>query len=242
MNNKHPHQIKAVLFDFDGTLRIPTPSPTDAFIMQAELLGISVSPQSARQVRIWAHAYWGHDKQVKKDFDRLGESEFWVYYSTRLLEMMQAPREMLECAREISLWFREGYKPSVKVADGAVETLHALKAQGYRLALISNRSLPLYEAVSELELDGFFDLQLAAGEVGVWKPDPAIFTHALGRLGNLRPENCIYVGDNYFADAVGARAAGLQPIIFDPTQMYQQLDCEQIDHFSQLVQMMEMAG
>ena len=52
-------------------------------------------------------------------------------------------------------------------------------------------------------------------EVGVEKPDPRIFRLALARAGVGRPQ-AAYVGDLYSIDVLGARAAGLRPVLLDP--------------------------
>jgi FMN phosphatase YigB (HAD superfamily) len=42
------------------------------------------------------------------------------------------------------------------------------------------------------------------------------------------------VGDNYYADVVGARAAGLRPILYDPRGIFPEPDCETIKSFDEL--------
>jgi FMN phosphatase YigB (HAD superfamily) len=74
---------------------------------------------------------------------------------------------------------------------------------------------------------------MAAGEVNVWKPEPGIFEHGLRRT-NLSPQEVIYVGDNYYADVVGARAAGLQPVLYDPLGIFPEADCAIIKSFDEL--------
>ena len=51
---------------------------------------------------------------------------------------------------------------------------------------------------------------IASGEVGIAKPDPGIFHHALDRFRRTRPVSAAaYVGDRLRTDAVGAARAGL---------------------------------
>ena len=76
---------KAIFFDLDGTLRIPTPSPTEAFIQFARSQQIYIDEPSARRVKIWAHRYWGQDAFLVEEMKRLGEDGFWVNYSRQLL-------------------------------------------------------------------------------------------------------------------------------------------------------------
>jgi putative hydrolase of the HAD superfamily len=52
--------------------------------------------------------------------------------------------------------------------------------------------------------------------VGVEKPDPTIFSHALDAM-RLDPARCLYVGDSVRNDVRGARAAGLVPVLLDPS-------------------------
>jgi FMN phosphatase YigB (HAD superfamily) len=42
------------------------------------------------------------------------------------------------------------------------------------------------------------------------------------------------VGDNYFADVVGARRAGLTPVLFDPDEIFPEADCIVIKSFDEL--------
>ena len=52
------------------------------------------------------------------------------------------------------------------------------------------------------------DDMLVSSEVGVAKPDPRIFRMACERVGT-KPEHCVFVGDSFGADVVGAVAAGM---------------------------------
>lgn len=226
--------IKAFFFDLDGTLRLPTPSPSEAFIQIARSLDIQINGQTAKRIKLWAYEFWGQDQIIKGEMERLGPDEFWVYYSGLLLQIVDPAEYDLERAKYISNWFQTSYQPEVHLAPFGYETLSALKQAGFYLGLISNRMAPLHDAVQELGLDEIFDLTLAAGEVGFWKPNPNIFRHALSFFPLLDPDMCVYIGDNYFADAVGASAAGITPILFDPESIYDSIDCHKIHSFQEL--------
>ena len=66
--------------------------------------------------------------------------------------------------------------------------------------------------VAGLALRPFFDAVVVSGDVGVKKPDPAIFTPALEQTG-LTTDEALFVGDSPEDDVAGARAAGLQPVL-----------------------------
>ena len=213
-------QFKAIFFDLDGTLRIPTPSPTEAFIQFARTQEIYIDDTSARRVKIWAHRYWGQDAFLMEEMTRLGEDIFWVNYSRQLLETVQATENLQARAQQVRDWFGSEYLPTVQLAAGSIELLTELKNAGYILGVISNRSHPFNEVLEKLEIAEWFDMTLAAGEIGCWKPNVAIFDHARSYFEDLAAAECVYVGDNYFADGIGASKAGMTPVIFDPESLY----------------------
>lgn len=228
-------RYKAVLFDLDGTLRLPSPSPVDAFLQFARTLEIAVDAANERKVRLWAHHYWSQHEQIQIDMERYAGEEFWNYYSRLLLECIGVNENLAELGIQVRLFFDNAYSPHVQRAPGSRQTLSALKDAGYQLGLLSNRWEPLDAAVAELELDGLFDVTLAAGEIGYWKPNPTIFNHMVGQFKDLQPNECLYVGDNYYADGDGALAAGLVPIIFDPDNLYQDFAHDCIQEINQLL-------
>ncbi len=92
------------------------------------------------------------------------------------------------------------------------EVLRGLRAAGYRLGIISNWSWNLRARCAQLGIAGYFDLLLASAYAGVEKPHPAIFRLALEKL-QVAPERALHVGDNYAADVLGARSAGLDAVL-----------------------------
>jgi putative hydrolase of the HAD superfamily len=71
---------------------------------------------------------------------------------------------------------------------------------------------------------GYLEFALTSGEVNSWKPDTKIFEHALQHL-DLQPEDALYVGDNFYADVIGARRAGIHPVLIDPDGIFPEADC-----------------
>ena len=50
----------------------------------------------------------------------------------------------------------------------------------------------------------------------------------------LSPKETLYIGDNYFADVVGARNAGLAPLLYDPRGIFPEADCARMTSFTEL--------
>ncbi len=108
--------------------------------------------------------------------------------------------------------------------DGAADTLRALAAAGYKLAVVSNAWGTIAEWLEHHKICSVADDELPrvaavidSHLVGIEKPDPRIFQFALDAL-DVAPERSLYVGDTVRFDVEGALAAGLQPVHVDPYQ------------------------
>jgi len=99
--------------------------------------------------------------------------------------------------------------------DFSKPTLRSLKEAGYRLGLISNWDGTAREVLKANRLDEEFDFAIISSEIGIEKPDPAIFEIALSESG-ATAEQSLYVGDNYYDDVVGSRQAGMDCLLINP--------------------------
>lgn len=98
---------------------------------------------------------------------------------------------------------------------GTADALAALRAAGLRLACVGNWDCTLPAVLAEIGLAEYFDTVVSSAAAGVEKPDPAIFALALSRLGGVRPERALHIGDSP-SDRDGAAAAGLA---FEPVPL-----------------------
>lgn len=94
-----------------------------------------------------------------------------------------------------------------RTVPGAAETLARLRARGLALGVVANWDCALPRHLEALGLRGF-SIVVTSADVGVAKPDPAIFRFALERLG-VAAGRALHVGDEP-ADAEGAVAAGMR--------------------------------
>jgi HAD superfamily hydrolase (TIGR01549 family) len=232
-----PNGVTTILFDLDGTLRHNRPDGAEVFIDQAVALGLAVSLDDRRRGIRWEHYYWASSPELRADFKKYEghSSDFWLNYGRRQLIALGAEKERAkELGAMLAQFMDEQYKPESIVAEQAAGMLDELKKAGFKLGVVSNRDNPFFEELDQLKLIPYFDLLLAAGEVQSYKPEPGIFEAALERLG-MRAGQAMYVGDNYFADVVGARNAGLRPVLYDPRGVYPDAGCEVIQSFDQLL-------
>lgn len=229
-------KIAAVFFDLDGTLRHNLPSGGEFFADYAIQLGLRADGEDRLRAMRWEHFYWANSKELLDDRQRFDGQigEFWNHYGQRQLVALGASTlQAAELAPKLTEYMLHSYKPQSVVPDDARRVLPALKERGYRLAVISNRDKPYQEEIEALGLAPFLEFSLAGGEVNAFKPEPEIFVHACAKL-NLSPDQAAYVGDNYFADVVGARRAGLTPILYDPRLIFPDPGCAILRSFDEL--------
>ena len=103
----------------------------------------------------------------------------------------------------------------VRLVPGTLELLDYLKPK-YHLHLITNG----FQEVQHTKLNGsglepYFETLTVSEEVGVKKPNPEIFHYALRKAGAIAEES-IMIGDEMAVDIDGARAAGMDTVMFNP--------------------------
>ncbi len=96
--------------------------------------------------------------------------------------------------------------------DPVPAALDDLQRRGVRMGVITNWDTTARSVLGRLGLDRYFEQIVVSAEVGCEKPSPEIFRLAVERA-RVAPADCLYVGDNYYVDAVGARAAGMRPLL-----------------------------
>lgn len=231
--------VRSILFDLDGTLRHSRPSSVAAFLDFAVALGVPDSAERRRRVYRWTHYYWAQSADMLQDKEDFPEvNAFWDNYAIRnLLAFDCSPDCALKLAPEVTRRMRTEHQAEDWVPPDVPETLQALGSAGYRLAVLSNRTDPCQEDLENLGLLDYFRFALVAGEVELWKPDPGIFLHAVAQLGTS-PHETLYIGDNYYADVVGARAAGLQPVLLDPDGLFPEAGCPVITTLGELTEIL----
>lgn len=230
--------IKAIFFDLDGTLRHNLPAGGEFFADHAIRLGLRATEEDRLRAMRWEHYYWANSPDLKADRKAYPDDKvFWTMYARRQLVALGAANAEAEAlAPRVTEYMSQAYKPKSIVPEDVLRLLPILK-QSYVLGVVSNREKPYLDEIQLLGLAPFFELVLAAGDVRMWKPEPHIFIHACERL-NILPTEAMYIGDNYFADVVGARRAGLQPVLYDPRGIFPDPGCAKITSFDELTRIL----
>jgi FMN phosphatase YigB (HAD superfamily) len=228
-------KIKAVLFDLDGTLSHHSPSGADVFANYVRSLGFKISDEDKIRSEHWTHFYFAHSLEIQKDEkNSVGdERAFWLNFVKRRLVSLGIPSATaLQIAPKVAAYMDEIHRADAFVPDDAFLLLDALKTAGYILGIASNRGQPYWDNLKELKLHEYFSFAFAGGEINSFKPDRAFFERMLELAGSA-PAETIYIGDNYFGDVVGAQRVGITPVLYDPTSLFQDVDCAVIKSFSE---------
>lgn len=123
---------------------------------------------------------------------------------------------------ELNHYFNEEYiriSPlQTEMFPNTIETLEALKGEGYRMHIITNgfKEVQLTK-LKNCSILPFFEQIVSSEEIGFNKPDIRIFQHAM-KLANAEAHHSVMIGDDMNVDVMGAERAGMFGIHFDPKE------------------------
>ncbi len=160
-------------------------------------------------------------------------SEAWRDYFRILLGRVGVPGEyhdeildsLWEAHQRFGLW-------TVPV-PGAVAAVRSLRGSGFRIGVVSNAEGRVERDLDSAGFAGLLDAVIDSHVVGVEKPDPKIFAIALERL-EAGAGTSVYVGDVPSVDVVGARAAGIAPLLLDRHDLYPEIDAPRLRRIEDL--------
>jgi len=92
----------------------------------------------------------------------------------------------------------------------AIPTMEALRANGYRLAIVANQ--PASRTAELRAIGAEAEVMAMSDEMGIAKPDPAFFARCLELMGGPAPGAVAYVGDRIDNDVIPAVAAGMRAV------------------------------
>lgn len=220
----------AILFDAGGVFLIPDPAvmaPTLAYY------GAGTDPQ------LYVRAHYG--AMAAKSRSGAGETD-WSTYNEAYVQLVGVPDHEVESAAFVLQRTRHAHIWRAPLA-GAVEALRELNARNMPIGVVSNASGQIEEILQRSGICQVGEGPLASVRcivdsdvVGVAKPDPQIFEHALPYFEGIKRSRIAYVGDSVVMDVQGSTAAGLTPILVDPYNDAADLvDCRRISSLLDLL-------
>ncbi len=221
-------RFDAVLFDAGGVLVLPDPTVLGPLLAR---YGGSTSIDAHRRA---------HYAGMKAKSDRDEPEGSWGVYNDAYVGAVGVRQADLDEAsfvleRTRSAWLWRWTIPETR------EALDALAAAGTPMGVVSNASGQiegmLVREICQVGPGAHVEMRCIVDShvVGVAKPDPAIFDHALAHFAEFDRSRIAYVGDSVTMDIGASTAAGLHPILLDPFDDHVAADFERISDVIELV-------
>ncbi len=191
-----------LICDFGGVLTTPLQA---GFLAYQEEAGLSLEELGSAMAR--AAEDHGENPLFALERGEITESEFWGRVQRHVGRDFDLTR-----LREL---FFERLLPNTPMIDFVRE----LRGRDVRAALLTNNVRewePLWRGKLP-EVEELFDVIVDSAFVGLRKPDPAIYTLTLERLGGVEPERCVFV-DDIELNCNTARELGMEAIRFESAE------------------------
>jgi len=231
--------LEGVLLDVGHTLIRPS-RPVEDVILQVLIEeghdNISMSDLKrgmVRGARFLARMY-GRDNSIWVSEEAV--RTFWFQFYALILSNAGLAEDQI--AHVAPLAYERFQQPAAwTVFPDVWPALETLQQKGLALGVISDWGEGLTDLLHGLGLSKYFDFVVSSAVVGIAKPNPTVFALALAR-GGLIAERTIYIGDAYPLDVIGARAAGVTPVLILREGEVPSLDCPAIRNLPAILDML----
>lgn len=224
--------IRAVFFDAGNTLLLPHPSVEE--VCAEVLAGNGYYPplpevrlSMERAERYYEERYWSDDTFWASESEAAAMwSEMYALAAEEL--GVEVPGAV---GRQLYDEFGRGERWAL--FPDVLPVMRELDDMGMRMGIVSNWDARLPGLCHHLGLSRYLDFVISSANLGRIKPEASIFTSALGRVG-IDAARAVHVGDHYYADVLGARAAGIRPVLLDRWEWSSNPDCTVITSLAEL--------
>jgi putative hydrolase of the HAD superfamily len=239
-----PQAIQAVFFDVGYTMLAPHPSVPDIVGAVCRDRGTPVAracldqhlPHAEATLRDLVRAdpwTWSNDSSIEL---------VWRAYFSDLIRLclpnLSLP-ELQACAEEVRIVFEQA--SSYALFPDVLPVLATLHARHLTLGIISDWGISLGLILRHHDLIQYFKFAVVSAAVRLAKPDPELFQTALRRADTVA-DYTLHVGDSYQLDVLGARAAGITPVLLDRAGVFNpaELDCITVRSLYGLLQVLHL--
>lgn len=226
-------QVKAVIFDFIGTVVNCTGYSMDASKMKLYTSLVDEGFKIEQQQFLEAYSR-AHEKYREVRYQQLREvtNAIWVAEALNEAGFKADPKDP-HIQAALNIFFKD-FIDSLRLRANAVKLFEKAAAHG-KVGLLSNFTYApvVYCSLNQLAVSKYFNAVVVSEENGWRKPSPHIFREALYRL-QVNADEAVYIGDSPIEDIRGAKAAGLRTV-FVQSQFFSLKDlaaCGETSEFS----------
>jgi len=210
--------IKAVFFDFGGTIAFDECSYIEGVVRLCRNMGYDFTESQIREASLKAESALPPRPREIGEYHTWNRRRRLLKFRELGLDESAAEAAVDRIERELRLYTRPYLFPETETV------LSTLKENGYKVGIISNISPDLPTYLKWLGVDRWLDFAIASAAIGMSKPDPGIFRRAL-ELAGVSPGEAVHVGDSMEADVRGARSVGITPVLIDRKGICEDPDC-----------------
>jgi putative hydrolase of the HAD superfamily len=202
--------IRAVLLDLDDTLLDTRHSATTALAATCALAAERCPGLSEEQLRAAYHAVV-REVDLELAARKIDFSQMRDFYLHRWTEILARCGLASEHAAALGERYMASRRLNYQLCEEVLELLPQLLDR-YQVALLTNGPSDLQrDKIAIVDLERWLPRIYVSGELGCWKPQPAIFQHVLEQLG-CAPREAVMVGDSLTNDVAGAAAVGMRTV------------------------------
>ena len=191
---------KAVLFDLFHTLASVPPPALVGEPPVSQILGVSGAD--------WHRLYYDEDI-LGRCVGQILDGVEAMRRITHKLDPTVDDARILAAVESRRRRFEMGL---VGIERPILDALDRLRAAGIQTVLVSDAGADDVESWERSPLQSRLDATIFSYQLGVRKPDPRIYAHALNSVG-VRAEEALFVGDGGSDEHRGARAVGISPVL-----------------------------
>jgi putative hydrolase of the HAD superfamily len=200
--------LRALLIDAHGTLlALEPPAPALRAILR-ERFDVDVSDEQARAAFAVEIAYYrGH---LHEGRDPRSVASLRARCAGVLATALGVPELGAAGPQELTAVLLDSLV--FRLFDDALPALIDARRRRLTIVVVSNWDASLPDTLGRLGVLERVDGVVASAAFGAAKPAPALFVEAL-RLAGCAPSEAVHVGDTVDEDVIGARAAGVEPLL-----------------------------
>ena len=213
------HGIRALIFDFGGTLYDSSFQLVDTTRRFLDEVGLYQHRKltDSEMLELFSNGpdKWLDEYMLKNDVDMHWKpsNKEWLEYGRRVLHSLGVTKNVDEIATEVQKkWDAIEEGMFANLIDGCKETLEELQNQGYKLSIASNRFDDPSRYFERDRISHLFEVVEYTNVPGYKKPAPYMLIVAAAKMG-VNPINCAYVGNMVQFDVAAAKNADMMPIL-----------------------------
>lgn len=224
-----PLRVSHIFFDIDGTL-------IDFMGALRVAMAAAAKAISARTgVTMTGDALWSAREAVTADAAWRGLPPLQLRRET--FRRALADAHSADAVLAVDAAYEQARNAALMIYADVLPAIERLHARGFTLVAASNGNVDL----EPFGLAPFFSLTHYAGDVGLAKPDPRFFEHAVRRAG-ARADHSVVVGDRIDNDYEPARAAGMHAVLIDRADRAAGAEVLRVASLAELDALLEHAG